>query len=341
MIESLLDTLTIAEEKGGTGKRTQEATNSPYLVYSAPRDPLFSEEDLETLPPITALLRTLEMKHTSEYWTAMDDWLTSTTESSSSSLLSSYDFIMSTSIERPEAESTSQVIKRGTSDTDKEIQSPNEYLGSKGRDLEDSYAADFDINGLDEAVRVRSLIAAHRKGASLLTEEIEEEQLNSDQAELARDGENLLYCYLHERVARKLKKKKFTMDFVLDLIGKRIIEGALIRNEHQYKKKVNRDVREVRLNEKERVLYARQGRAILILDIVFDHKLQTPIATCQREMDVMKTWMKANKHTMPEDEPFVIVDSVTFLLCFLFYGSSCLMLCFRRVVDCDLSTGFS
>jgi hypothetical protein len=42
---------------------------------------------------------------------------------------------------------------------------------------------------------------------------------------------------------------------------------------------VTQDVRELRLNEKERVLWARwQNDAVLVLAIVWDHKLNDPIA---------------------------------------------------------------
>lgn len=110
-------------------------------------------------------------------------------------------------------------------------------------------------------------------------------------------------CFLHDRVSRSLKRKRLDIDFVKRFVVDKIVIGAIVRNVCQYKKKVHlqcpfsnskiifplkvdRDIFELRLNGKERVLYSRSPTAVLLLHIVWDHKLDLPIKRVRRVFDV-------------------------------------------------------
>ena len=264
-----------------------EAKDCEDSAYTSPSDSLMRRTGLASMSPIMALLRSLELKESS-YWRSFDEWMRNPKESLSSPMLKEYRFITAVNADE-------RLLQAARRDANKDVDFiadmavPANYFGFLGRDLEDKvWTNKLELLDIDAVVRQKDAING------INTKRFNEEkcQVDDDAAELARDGENILYCYVHERVARKLKSEKYTNEYVYDLIGKRIVEGALIREEHQYKKKVTRDIRELRLDRKERVLYARSAHAILLMALILDHKLDMPIAIAQKEIDIMRSWMK-------------------------------------------------
>ena len=263
-----------------------EAKERDDHAYASPDDSLMRRTGLATTSPILALLRSLELKESS-YWRCFDQWMCNPKESMSSPLLKEYTFITAINADENLVQAARRETNEGA-DVTAAMAVPANYFGFLGRDLEDKvWTNQLELLDIDAVVRQKDAI----NGVN--TKRFEDEKAPiDDTAELAKDGENILYCYIHERVARKLKAEKYSNEYVYDLIGKRIVEGALIREEHQYKKKVTRDIRELRLDRKERVLYARSAHAILLMALVLDHKLDMPIAVAQKEIDIMRSWMK-------------------------------------------------
>lgn len=270
----------------GTDAAAGEALFEEDVPYTSPSDSLMRRTGLATMSPIMAVLRSLELKEAS-YWRSFDEWMCDLKEPMSSSLLKEYKFISAVNADQRQV----QAAKRDTnSDIDvTDMGVPSNYFGFLGRDLEERlWTNKLELLDIDAVVRQKDAI----HGISMRRYD---DKTSDDAVDLSKDGENILYCYIHERVARKLKSEKYSNEYVYELIGKRIVEGALIREEHQYKKKVTRDVRELRLDRKERVLYARSARAILIMALVLDHKLDMPIAVAQKEIDIMRSWMKVRR----------------------------------------------
>lgn len=281
------------------------AEPAALIEYEPFVDQLATKLGPQRLSPVAAFLRALTIRD-SEYWSALDMWLSSPSEASNSSLLSNYGFITSVHFTAP---ITAPETAPATIPYD--VSNPNSFLGGIGKDMENAlYANPDDRDDLEAIHKIGEVIGGAVQKASR-REAFVMQSDEQDRIDLQNDGNNFLCCYIHERVARTLRKERVPTREVYELIGRRIVEGAILRGEWQYKKKVDHDVRELRLDEKERVLYAREGRAILILAIIRDHKLSTPIARAQREMDVMKAWMKANANNETTEEPFVIIDSVS------------------------------